>query len=67
MSKRVNVAVVGATGTVGESLLSLLVERDFPYNDVHAIASRRSAGSKIAFNGDELTVEDLEKFDFNGG
>ncbi len=66
MSKKVNVAVVGATGTVGESLLSLLVERDFPYNDVHAIASRRSAGSKIAFNGDELTVEDLERFDFNG-
>ena len=66
MSKKVNIAVVGATGAVGESMLSILVERDFPVNDVHAVASSRSAGSKIEFKGRKLLVEDLETFDFKG-
>ena len=66
MSKNVNIAVVGATGAVGESMLSILVERDFPVNDVHAVASSRSAGSKIEFKGRKLLVEDLETFDFKG-
>jgi len=66
MSKKVNVAVVGATGAVGETMLSILAERDFPYNEVHALASSRSAGNTIEFNGDELIVKDLEKFDFSG-
>ena len=66
MSKKVNVAVVGATGAVGETMLSILAERNFPVNEVHAVASSRSAGNKLEFNGQELLVEDLETFDFSG-
>ena len=66
MSKKVNVAVVGATGAVGETMLSILAERDFPVNEIHAVASSRSAGNKIEFNGKELLVQDLETFDFTG-
>ena len=66
MSKKVNVAVVGATGVVGEVMLSILAERKFPLSRVHAVASSRSAGEKIEFMGGDLIVEDLETFDFNG-
>jgi len=66
MSKKVNVAVVGATGAVGETMLSILEQRDFPVNEIHAVASSRSAGSRITFCGRELVVEDLEQFDFHG-
>ena len=66
MSKKFNVAVVGATGAVGETMLSILKQRNFPVADVHAVASSRSAGSEVEFNGKKLVVEDLEKFDFNG-
>ncbi len=61
-----NIAVVGATGAVGEVMLSLLEERDFPVAEIHAVASSRSAGEVIKFNGKDLVVEDLEHFDFNG-
>jgi len=64
MSKKVNVAVVGATGAVGEVMLSLLAERKFPVNNVHAVASSRSAGGKLKFDDSELVIEDLESFDF---
>ncbi|MBI1733145.1 MAG: aspartate-semialdehyde dehydrogenase [Gammaproteobacteria bacterium] len=66
MGRKFNVAVVGATGAVGEAMLSILAERDFPFGDVRAVASSRSAGQTVAFNGRELVVEDLEKFDFSG-
>ena len=66
MSKNVNVAVVGATGAVGEAMLSILEQREFQAKEVHAVASSRSAGSRIGFKGEELIVEDLENFDFNG-
>ena len=66
MSGRFNVAVVGATGAVGECLLSVLVERNFPFAEVRAVASSRSAGSTVPFNGTELEVEDLQDFDFHG-
>ena len=66
MSKKFNVAVVGATGAVGEIMLSILEEREFPVADVHAVASSRSAGTRVKFGGGELVVEDLEKFDFDG-
>jgi aspartate-semialdehyde dehydrogenase len=66
MSKKVNVAVVGATGVVGETMLSILEQRGFPVNEVHAVASSRSAGSSIAFANGELVVEDLDQFDFSG-
>lgn len=66
MSKKFNVAVVGATGAVGESMLSILEERKFPVENIYALASSRSAGSNIRFNGKTIVVEELEKFDFKG-
>ena len=65
MSKKVDVAVVGATGAVGEALLSILEERDFPVGNVYALASSRSAGKRIPFKGRSLVVEDLADFDFS--
>jgi len=66
MSRNVNVAVIGATGAVGETMLSILEERNFPIGEIHALASSRSAGNSIEFNGGEIVVKDLEKFDFDG-
>ncbi|MEY2857734.1 MAG: hypothetical protein RLZZ74_2046 [Cyanobacteriota bacterium] len=57
MSKEVNVAILGATGAVGQELLELLAEREFPLKNLKLLASSRSAGSKITFKGEELTVE----------
>ena len=65
MSRNFNVAVVGATGAVGETMLSILEQRNFPVGEVHAVASSRSAGSEIEFAGERLTVQDLETFDFS--
>ena len=66
MNRKFNVAVVGATGVVGETILSILAERDFPVGKVHAVASSRSAGEKIEFKGENLVVEDLVTFNFAG-
>ncbi len=66
MNRKFNVAVVGATGAVGETMLSILAERDFPVGKVHAVASSRSAGEKIEFKGEDLVVEDLATFNFAG-
>ena len=61
------VAVVGATGNVGREFLELLAERNFPADDVVALASEKSAGRKVSFGDkDTLTVRDLAKFDFKG-
>ncbi|MFO7581546.1 aspartate-semialdehyde dehydrogenase [Guyparkeria sp.] len=65
MSKTVDVAVVGATGAVGETMLSILAERKFPVGKVYALASERSAGKKVPFGDSFLTVEDLATFDFS--
>lgn len=65
MSKTVDVAVVGATGAVGETMLSILAERNFPVGKVYPLASSRSAGSKVEFKGSYLTVGDLAEFDFS--
>ncbi len=62
--KKYNVAVVGATGAVGEQLLSILAQREFPVDQVHALASTRSVGKKIRFGDRELEVSDLADFDF---
>lgn len=64
MSKKFNVAVVGATGAVGEVMLSILAERKFPVDKVYALASERSAGKKVEFGRQELVVEELDSFDF---
>jgi len=61
------VAVVGATGNVGRELLNTLWERQFPADDVIALASSRSAGTKVSFGEDEeLKVQNLASFDFKG-
>ena len=61
------VAVVGATGAVGREILTTLSERDFPADDVVALASERSAGTRVSFGeDDELQVQDLAGFDFKG-
>ena len=65
MSKTYDVAVVGATGAVGETMISILEERNFPVGKVYALASERSAGKRIPFKGSSLIVEDLATFDFS--
>lgn len=65
MSRVVDVAVVGATGAVGETMLSILAERNFPVGKVYALASERSAGKRVAFGDKMLLVEDLATFDFS--
>jgi aspartate-semialdehyde dehydrogenase len=65
MTKLYNVAVVGATGAVGEAMLSILEERNFPVGEVYALASSKSGGKRIPFKGGSLKVEDLAKFDFS--
>ena len=64
MSKTYDVAVLGATGAVGEAMLAILAERDFPVGKVYALASRRSAGTLVEFKGGQLTVQDVAEFDF---
>ena len=61
-----NVAVVGATGAVGATMLEILAERDFPVAELIPVASSRSAGSAIEFKGREYIVQDLETFDPGG-
>jgi aspartate-semialdehyde dehydrogenase len=68
MSKKSSykVAMVGATGAVGEALLAILAERDFPVNELVPLASERSAGGKIEFGGQQITVQLLDTYDFTG-
>ena len=60
-----NVAVVGATGAVGEALLEILAERNFPINELYPLASERSAGKTVMFNNKPLIVGNLAEFDFS--
>jgi len=61
------VAVVGATGAVGREILTTLSERDFPADDVVALASERSVGARVSFGeNEELKVQELSRFDFKG-
>ena len=65
MSEGIDIAVVGATGVVGEAMLEILAERDFPAGQVHALASERSVGKDVAFGAKTLRVSDLARFDFS--
>jgi aspartate-semialdehyde dehydrogenase len=65
MSAKYDVAVVGATGAVGEAMLEILAQRKFPVNRVYPLASERSAGKRVPFGDTYLTVEDLGSFDFS--
>lgn len=66
MSQGFKVAVVGATGAVGETMLAILAERNFPVSEVIALASDRSAGGQVDFGRRKLTVRDLASFDPSG-
>ena len=63
---KVNVAVLGATGAVGREMLKVLEERDFPINQLKALASARSAGKALAFKGGEVIVEEATDASFEG-
>ena len=65
MTHTFDVAVVGATGAVGEVMLAMLAERKFPVRHLYALASQRSAGAKVRSGDNELTVLDLATFDFS--
>lgn len=60
-----DVAIVGATGAVGEVMREILEERDFPVRNLYLLASQRSAGSRLQFKGRSVLVEDLATFDFS--
>ncbi|MBP1961053.1 aspartate-semialdehyde dehydrogenase [Paenibacillus aceris] len=64
--KLFNVAVVGATGAVGEQIIRLLEERNFPIKELKLLSSARSAGAKIAFKGQEITVQEAGPDSFEG-
>ena len=65
MSKTYDVAVVGATGAVGQAMLEVLAERNFPVGEVYALASERSVGKTVMYGNRSLEVENLETFDFS--
>ena len=65
-NKTYNVAMVGATGAVGEMVLSILKERNFPVGELVPLASERSAGGKVSFGNREITVKNLADHDFDG-
>ena len=60
------VAIVGATGAVGQAMLEILEERNFPVSQLHLLASERSAGKRFQFHGQSHRVERLDTFDFAG-
>ena len=66
MKDKYDVAVVGATGLVGETMIEILEQREFPVGTLHALASERSAGKTIQFRGSNVKVQDLAEFDFSG-
>jgi len=65
MTKKYNICIAGATGNVGRELLGLLYERDFPVDNVYALASHRSKGKTVNYGRGTLTVQDIADFDFS--
>jgi aspartate-semialdehyde dehydrogenase len=60
------IAIAGATGNVGREIINILAERNFPADEVVALASQRSVGKEITYGNKTLIVEDLDKYDFSG-
>ena len=60
-----NVAVLGATGAVGHEIITILEERNFPIENIYALASKRSVGKEVSFGDKVLKVENVENFDFS--
>jgi aspartate-semialdehyde dehydrogenase len=65
MAEKFDVAVVGATGAVGEVMLDILAKRKFPVGKVYALASERSVGKTVKFGNRDMPVDDLAEFDFS--
>jgi len=65
MAQKFDVCVLGATGLVGKTIIEILEERDFPINKLYPLASARSAGEFIDFNGESIEVLDADLFDFS--
>ena len=65
MTKLYDVAVVGATGAVGETMIEILEQRNFPVGNLYPLASSRSAGKTVVFKNKSYSVQDLADFDFN--
>ncbi|WP_298625704.1 aspartate-semialdehyde dehydrogenase [uncultured Legionella sp.] len=65
MSRKLNIAIVGATGAVGETFLTVLAEKKFPIKTLYPLASARSAGKTVHFKNEEIEVLDLAEFDFS--
>ncbi|GAB5381618.1 MAG: aspartate-semialdehyde dehydrogenase [Aliiglaciecola sp.] len=65
MSRAFDVAVLGATGLVGQNMIEILEQRDFPVNKLYPLASSRSAGGKVTFKGKDITVLDADEFDWS--
>ncbi|UAB71322.1 aspartate-semialdehyde dehydrogenase [Vibrio sp. SCSIO 43132] len=65
MSQEFNVAILGATGAVGETILEVLQEREFPVGELHLLASERSEGKTYRFNGKTIRVQNVESFDWS--
>ena len=63
--RKLNVAVVGVTGAVGQELLNVLMARRFPVNQLLPLASKRSAGKRVRFKGKSLTIRELTKNSFD--
>ena len=62
-----NIVIVGATGNVGRKILEVLEKKNFPISHLYLVASSKSAGKKLKFKGKEITIENLETFDFSKG
>ena len=65
MNASLNVAIVGATGAVGEAMCEILEERNFPIGELRLLATSRSAGKRVLFNNHYVRIEDLSEFDFS--
>ncbi|HCG69076.1 MAG TPA: aspartate-semialdehyde dehydrogenase [Gammaproteobacteria bacterium] len=63
--KTVNVAIAGASGAVGEALIEILQEREFPVGELALLASPRSEGKRVQFNGKSVQIQRLDQFDFS--
>ncbi|SDU88716.1 aspartate-semialdehyde dehydrogenase [Pseudomonas mucidolens] len=65
MTQTFDIAVIGATGTVGETLVQILEELDFPVGNLHLLASSESAGASVPFRGKNVRVREVDEFDFS--
>lgn len=64
MSEGWNIAILGATGAVGEALLETLAERQFPVGEIYALARNESAGEHLRYSGKSVIVQDVADFDW---